>query len=380
MKKVAILGSTGSIGVNTIKVVEKYPDLFKVISLSAHSNVSLLTEQIKRLRPKKVALTDPESLGKLKNIDSNTKITDSLDELASDKEVDLVVVAISGLSALKPILAAIRAKKTLALANKEALVAAGPIILKKAAENKVEIRPIDSEHSAIWQCLAGQEKKIKTIYLTASGGPFLNLNISEMKNITPEKALKHPRWKMGKKISIDSATMMNKGLEIIEAMHLFGVSPKQIKVIIHPESIIHSFVEFEDGSVMAQMSNPDMRIAIQYALTYPERKPSDVAPLNLSDIKNLSFFEPDYKKFPALKLAYFAAEKLGTYPCVFNAANEVAVEYFLNNRIKFLDIVKIVEKMLSSHKSIKNPTIDQIFETDLKVRKETEELIKKYYL
>jgi 1-deoxy-D-xylulose-5-phosphate reductoisomerase len=277
-----------------------------------------------------------------------------------------------------PLIKAIENKKQVCLANKEALVMAGPIIRQKAQDNKTRIIPIDSEQSAIWQCLNGQDRdKVKNIYLTASGGPFLGWNKKQLKHIAIRQALKHPRWKMGKKITVDSATMMNKGLEVLEAMYLFNISADKIKVIIHPEAIIHSMVEFVDGVILAQLSVTDMRIPIQYALSYPQRLPSRLARVDFSKLKFLSFAEPDFKRFPCLELAYRAARSGGTMPAVLNAANEESVNEFLKNRLKFISIPKVIEQVLDRHRLVSNPSLKQILDADSWARIQTQKVIRK---
>jgi len=319
MKYITILGSTGSIGRNTLEVIRNFPNKFKVRSLSANSNITLLYKQIREFKPKFVCLQDEHRAAqlksKLKNKAVKVLVGDAgLENLARDKSACDIVLAISGSSALKPLMAAIEANKTIALANKEALVMAGPIIMNKASQKRVKIIPIDSEQSAIWQCLDGEDRdKVKNIYLTASGGP---LRKSSLARVGPKDVLRHPRWKMGKKITVDSATLMNKGLEFLESIYLFNLKPKMIKILIHPQAIIHSMVEFIDGVILAQLSVTDMRIPIQYALSYPERLRSALKGLNFFKLKRLDFEKPDLKKFPCLKLAYQAARMGGTMPAV----------------------------------------------------------------
>jgi 1-deoxy-D-xylulose-5-phosphate reductoisomerase len=365
MKSIAVLGSTGSIGRNTLDIIRAFPDKFSVAALSVNTDTRELSRQIKEFRPRQVCVNDPgKAAGLAKETGSKIKVlcgAQGLDHICKSKDVDMAVLAISGSSALIPLLSAIDNKKEIATANKEALVMAGEIIRKKAVKSGVRIIPIDSEQSAIWQCLQGQESsKLRRIYLTASGGPFRGYNRSQMKKITLKQALRHPRWKMGRKITVDSATLMNKGLEVLEAMALFGVSADKIKVVIHPESIIHSMVEFVDGVVMAQLSVTDMRIPIQYALSYPQRLKSDLPPLDLIKLKSLNFSEPDMSGFPCLRLAFQAAASSGTYPCVLNAANEVAVDEFLKGRIDFISIAEVVERVLTRHKGISEPGIEDI--------------------
>jgi 1-deoxy-D-xylulose-5-phosphate reductoisomerase len=335
MKKIAVLGSTGSIGLSALEVIRHHPQEFCAAGLSAHSNIELLARQVKEFRPDFVAVEDASCAKEIKSKTSgNTRIfigSDGLAELARAKVIDRVLLAISGSAALAPLLSAIDSGKDVALANKEALVAAGPIIMKKAKEKKIKILPIDSEQSAIWQCLEGRDKaSLKNIYLTASGGPFRKTSAAKLANVTISRVLKHPRWKMGKKVTVDSATLMNKGLELLEAMFLFGVPCDKIKILIHPEAIIHSMVEFIDAITLAQLSATDMRIPIQYALAYPKRLSSNSHPsVDFYKLGALHFEKPDFSRFPCLGLAYQAAEKLGTAPCVLNAANEACVEAFL---------------------------------------------------
>ncbi|MFZ2937903.1 MAG: 1-deoxy-D-xylulose-5-phosphate reductoisomerase [Candidatus Omnitrophota bacterium] len=381
MKHIAILGSTGSIGISALKVIRRFPGEFKVVSLTTNSNVRLLSRQIKEYHPKLACVNDSLSADRLtKRVKTGVKIAfgqDGLVLVVRDKLTDTVLLAISGSAALSPLLNAIEAKKTVALANKEALVMAGSIIMKRAKDNNVLIIPIDSEQSAIWQCINGEDKsRIKNIYLTASGGPFRNLSQEKLKNVSVSKVLDHPRWKMGKKITVDSASLMNKGLEVIEAAHLFAISPSKIKVIIHPEAIIHSMVEFVDGVVMAQLSVTDMRIPIQYALSFPERLANGMKGINFVSLKSLNFEGPDFKKFPCLNLAYQAAEGAGTLPCVLNAANEVSVNEFLKGKIKFTDIPEVIEAVMLRHKYKKNPDLDEIKEADSWATKEANKIIR----
>lgn len=374
MKKVIILGSTGSIGRSALDVISRNKKKFSVLGLSAHANTRLLLEQIKEFNPEYAVISDINSSDELGHkIKGKTKILkgkDGLDCLLSKKS-DLVLVAISGSRALLPILSAIATTKAVALANKEALVMAGPTIMKKARDRGVKILPVDSEQSAIFQCLNNEDRRlVKNVYLTASGGPFKDLAREKFASISPDKALNHPRWKMGKKISIDSATLMNKGLELIEAMALFGLGAQQIKVLIHPEAIIHSMVEFIDGAILAQLAATDMRIPIQYALTYPERINSPFPRLNFTRLAKLTFEEPDFKKFPCLDLAFTAAKLGGSAPCVLNAVNEEAVDAFLDGRISFVTIPKVIEKILKRHKIINCPDLGETLNIDRWAREE----------
>lgn len=370
MQNVIIFGSTGSIGVNALKVVKRLSDRFKVVGLSGRANIDLLAQQAKEFSVGTVVVPDITSALKLKkkNLSRKTKILigiDGLVELAAGKEADIVLMAISTAAALAPLLAAIDAKKKIALANKESLVMAGNIVIKRAKQNGVSIIPVDSEHSAIFQCIGGANSEdIKNIYLTATGGPLRKLPYSKMRFVSPDEAVKHPRWSMGRKISVDSATMMNKGLEVIEAKWLFGVGIKDIKVLIHPEAVIHSMVEFKDGSVIAQMGITDMRLPIQYALIYPERINSGLEGLDFTRIKRLNFAKPDFVKFPCLELALEAANIDGTMPAVLNAANEELVNKFLAAKIKLTNIAEGVEKVMKKHHVVKNPSLDDILGAD----------------
>jgi 1-deoxy-D-xylulose-5-phosphate reductoisomerase len=365
-KKIAILGSTGSIGVNVLNVIEKYSERFEVIGLVAGKNISLLSNQIEKFSPVVVSVKEKEDSIQLKQRWKDIKILygeEGIIHVATFPEVDMVVSAIVGISGLKPIIEAVKCGKDIALANKEALVASGQLLMDMVAQYNVQILPVDSEHSALFQCLMNRNKlEIKQLILTASGGPFRDRE--DLEDITPEEALKHPTWCMGKKISVDSATLMNKGLEVIEAQYLFKISADNIQVIIHPQSIIHSLVEFIDGTMIAQLSLPDMRAAIAYALTYPERLEGVINRLELAKIKNLSFEIPNIKKFPCLQYAYNAAQIGGTMPAVINAANEAAVNQFLNKKIGFTDIPKIIEKLMNIHQVIDKPSLDDIFEVD----------------
>lgn len=384
MKKITVLGSTGSIGVNALDVIERNSRQFRVVALAAGNNIKLLQKQIEKFRPQMVAIADKDKVNELRDhLPSRikTKIvagTEGLKEVASLPDADIVISAISGAAGLIPTLAAIDAKKDIALANKETMVMAGDIVTKKAGRKGVKILPVDSEHSAIFQCLQGQKRKnINKIILTASGGPFFNFNKSELKKVTLDQALKHPNWKMGKKITIDSASMMNKGLEVIEAGWLFDLEISKIEILIHPQSIVHSMVEFVDGCVLAQLGIPDMRTPIAYALTYPERMKNHLPLLDLVKTKNLEFHKPDMKKFPCLQLAYEAGMCGGTMPAVLNAANEIAVGAFLIRKIKFVDLPRIIGKVLNMHKSVKKPSLDDILQADEWARIHTKELLER---
>ncbi len=375
--RVAILGSTGSIGLNTLKVVDYNPRHFQVAALSAYNNFKLLESQIRKYKPSHVAVGE-EGLAHFKSIGiRGVKFYPSKDcaRIASLKEVDVVVLAIRGSSALMPFLEALRAGKTVAPANKEALVIAGDLIMNEARKHQARIIPIDSEQSAIFQCLEGQKSKPVFVHLTASGGPLREVRSKDFKRMTPKDILRHPRWKMGPKITVDSATLMNKGFEVIEAMHLFNLSCNQIKVLIHPEAIIHSMVEFADGSLLAQLGVTDMRLPIQYALTYPERLPTGLKDLDLAQLGSLNFQKPDLKKFPSLGLAFEAARLSGSMPAVLNAADEEAVEAFLRGKIDFLSIYKVVEKVVLRHTLIKNPSLQAILQADEWARQEARKII-----
>lgn len=371
MKKISILGSTGSIGTQTLDVVRANKDKFEVVAISANSSIDLLLEQIKEFRPKYVAVYNENSAKKLKEmIPSNIKIEvlsgmEGLKIISSLNEIDVLLTAIVGMIGLVPTLCAIRNGKDIALANKETLVCAGSLVMSESKKYGVNILPVDSEHSAIFQCLNGeQNKEIEKIILTASGGPFRGKKRGELIHITKNEALKHPNWDMGRKISIDSSTLMNKGLEVIEAKWLFGIEASDIDVVVHPQSIIHSMVQFIDSSVMAQLGCPDMKLPIQYALSYPDRIVSDFERLDLTKLMTLTFGKPDMDTFPCLKLAYDTLKMGGTYSAVLNSANEVLVNEFLEDKIGFYDIPYYIEKTLEKHSSITNPTLEEILEVD----------------
>ncbi|MDP2044511.1 MAG: 1-deoxy-D-xylulose-5-phosphate reductoisomerase [Candidatus Omnitrophota bacterium] len=380
MKNIAVLGSTGSIGESTLDVIRKFPDDFRVVSLSVNSDINGLYKQIKEFKPFSVCVRDKSAARQLSaRINSSTKIycgDDGLEELVKDKRIGQVMFALSGSAALPPLVSAIKSNKDIALANKEALVMAGQIIMRMAAKHKVMILPVDSEQSAIWQILSGRAgERVRSIYLTASGGPFRDKLKKKLSSVTVSEVLRHPRWKMGKKITVDSATLMNKGLELLEAMFLFNLEAAEIKVLIHPEAIIHSMVEFEDGVVMAQLSAADMRFPIQYALSYPKRLKNNLPRVDFYRLKRLNFEKPDFDKFPCLGLAYQAAEDLGSAPAVLNAANEVSVNSFLDKRIGFLGIAEIVYKVMRRHRRVDNPDLAQIMQADAWARQEAESII-----
>ena len=352
MNKIVILGSTGSIGRSALSVVESNPERFGVLALTGHSNTQLLLEQVERFRPQVVATSHPRTADALsaQGIARVLNGTEGLEEAASLEDADFVLSAIVGSAGLAPTLAAVRAGKRVGLANKESLVVAGEVVMAEARRTGAEILPVDSEHSAVFQCLEGRAANSpRRIVLTASGGPFAGRKMDELEGIRPEDALKHPSWSMGRKISIDSATLMNKGLEVIEAYHLFGTGPESISVVVHPQSIAHSMVEYVDGSVIAQLSVPDMKGAIAYAMSYPDRVDGAVDPLDLAQVGQLTFMEPDMESFPCLGYAYDALRAGGTMPAVLNAANEVAVDAFLSGAVGFTGIPAIIKKTMDAH-------------------------------
>ncbi|MGN0497290.1 MAG: 1-deoxy-D-xylulose-5-phosphate reductoisomerase [Lachnospiraceae bacterium] len=371
MKKVAILGSTGSIGTQTLDIIRNNDDL-KLVAISAGSNIALLEEQIREFHPAIAAVWSKTNADLLRiaiaDVEPACKVVSGMDgliEVATIADSDILITAVVGMIGIRPTIAAIHAGKDIGLANKETLVTAGHIIMPLAKEKGVSILPVDSEHSAIFQCLNGEkENKISKILLTASGGPFRGMERKQLETVTLEMALQHPNWSMGKKITIDSATMVNKGLEVIEAKWLFNVSPDQIEVVVQPQSIIHSMVEFEDGAVMAQLGTPDMRIPIQYALYYPQRVFLDGKRLDFSTLSEITFQKPDMNTFLGLKYAYDAIGEGGSMPTVLNAANELATSKFLNKKIRFLEIYDIIEFCMAHHDTIKNPTVEDILDIE----------------
>jgi len=381
MKNISIIGSTGSIGTQTLDVVNYLSGKFKVVGLAAHSNVEKIFQQIKKFKPRSVALYSTKHAKQLRkkilysSLNLNVEVysgMDGLEEIASLDECDVVVNSVVGSIGIKPTVKAIESGKDVALANKETLVSAGKIVMEKVKKHGTNMIPIDSEHSAVFQCLRGESSEdVNKIILTASGGPFRNYSRERLERVTINDTLKHPTWKMGKKISVDSATLMNKGFEVIEAHWLFGISYENIEVVIHPQSIVHSMIEFVDGSVIAQLGIHDMRIPIQYALTFPERLCNSLPKLNLNEYKTLTFEKPNTELFPCLKYAYNAGKTGGTMPAVMNAADEIAVHNFLSGNIKFIHIPKIIHKIMEKHKLIKKPTLEQILESDEWARKET---------
>ncbi len=381
MKNVAILGSTGSIGVSTLDVVKAFPERYRVLALAAGHNIELLRQQIETFHPQIVSVASEED---------GERLAASLDEddidvccgiegmirCATAEAVDMVVAAVVGAAGLVPTLAAIKAGKDIALANKETLVTAGSLVMAEVARRKVKLIPVDSEHSAIYQALSGQRRDdVRRLLLTASGGPFRDTPLQQFSSITPKDALAHPNWDMGQKISIDSATMMNKGLEVIEARWLFDFPAEMIDVHIHPESIVHSLVEYRDGAVLAQLGIPDMKTPIAYALSWPERLPLDQPALDLCEIGQLSFYQPDFERFPCLKLAYAALAAGGTLPAVMNAANEIAVAAFLRRRLDFLGIPRVIEQTMEHYEGGELKNVEQALHADLWGRRKAEELI-----
>lgn len=373
-RKISIIGSTGSIGTQALEVIDKLQDKFEIIALAGGKNVDLLNKQIAKFKPKFVSISE-------KNDNLNpcgAKVLygdEGLEEICSNKENDIIVVAVSGKIGLKPTLKAIENGIDIALANKETLVMAGDIVMKRAKEAGVKILPVDSEHSAIFQCIHGELEKVDRLVITASGGPFLHKSIDEIKNATVEQALAHPRWNMGKKITVDSATLMNKGLEIIEAHHLFDMDYDRINVVIHPQSYVHSAIEYKDGSILAQIGVPSMHLPIQYAICYPER-PEGIKSRSFSfaDAQKFEFLQPDFEKFPCPALAYEAGRTGGSATTCMNAANEEAVYAFLDGKITLYDIYTTVEKIYRQHEVVKNPNIDEIFAIDKEIRLKTREL------
>ena len=376
-KGIAILGSTGSIGTQALEVIESYPEYFDLQVITANSNADLLIEQAKKFQPNAVVIVDDASYQKVKTAlwDEPIKVfsgSDSLQQIVTSSDIDVVLTALVGYAGLKPTIEAIKAKKTIALANKETLVVAGELINQLALENNVMIYPVDSEHSAIFQCLTGESgNPIEKIYLTASGGPFRGWKKDQLEKVTRAQALKHPNWTMGAKITIDSATLMNKGLEVIEAKWLFDLEAHQIDVIVHPQSIIHSLVQFQDGSMKAQMGLPDMKLPIQYAFTYPDRLKTDYPRFNFLDYPNLTFEQPDRSTFTNLDLAFKAMEMGGTAACALNAANEVAVDLFLKEKIGFLDIARINEFVLNEINHFSAPSYENFVEIDRLAREKS---------
>lgn len=369
-RRISIIGSTGSIGTQALEVIEKLQDKFEIIALAGGNNIELLKQQAEKFKPKFVYAQKDIKIDGIKTLES-------LDEVAQNQENDIILVACSGKIGLRPTLKAIENGIDIALANKETLVMAGDIVMKKAKENGVKIIPVDSEHCAIHQCIK-DISQVEKLIITASGGPFLHKSIAEMKTATVKEALAHPRWNMGRKITVDSATLMNKGLEIIEAHHLFGMDYDDIDVVVHPQSIVHSAIEYKDGSVIAQLGLPSMHIPIQYAISYPERfEGIKSKSFSFSEIARLDFEKPDFEKFPTVKLAYKAGKIGGSATACLNAANEEAVFAFLDGKINLYQIYEITKEIFDNHKIIQNPTVEEIFEVDEKIRLQTKELIEK---
>ena len=378
MKKIGILGSTGSVGTQALQIIKNHPDKFKVKYLACESNVSLLVKQAKFFKPEYICCVDLSKKTYLENNLSNIKIMcgcDAMDELSKDNSPDIVLNAVSGYQGLTFTINTILAGNDIALANKESIVQAGKIVTELALEKGVNIFPVDSEHSALWQCLNGENKDyIKKIILTASGGPFRNLEKGKFKNITKKDALNHPNWSMGNKITIDSATMMNKGFEVIEAFWLFNVSLKKINIVVHPQSLVHSMIEFIDGSIKAQISIPDMRLPILYALSYPERVELNNMEYDFNLFQRMDFEPVDLNKFKCIKLAYDAIKLGGTYTTVLNVSNDIAVRLFLNEKISFIEIPELIDKAMNKHIPIKNPSLENILE----ITKWTEKYLERY--
>ena len=380
-KKITIFGSTGSIGMSTLDIIKNHSDKYEIVGLSANNNFSKLLEQVSLFKPKVVSLNNPDSYKRFKELNGKKDLkvlngNDSFDEML-DFDTDLVMAAITGSAGLMPVVSALKRGVSIALANKESLVCSGSLITSIAEKNNAKILPVDSEHNAIYQVLdVNNKSKISRLILTASGGPFFKIEKRKLKNVTPEEAIKHPNWSMGKKISIDSATMMNKGLELIEAHYLFNIPHNEIDVIIHPESIIHSCVEYMDGSILSQMGTPDMRTPISYALAYPERIKTNVKRLDLSQVGKLTFFKPNFEQYPCLELAYHSLKQKKSAPAILNAANEVAVDNFLRKNIKFLSIPKIVEKTLNKASICNINSIKDVMEIDKESRNIASEIIK----
>jgi 1-deoxy-D-xylulose-5-phosphate reductoisomerase len=379
MKKIVVLGSTGSIGRSALSVISAHSDKYKIVGLTANRNHELLLRQIKEFGPEIVAVSDPEAAAHLR---AQVKIPvleaeEGVCRVSAYEDADFVLSAIVGFAGLMPTLSAVKAGKTIGLANKETLVTAGSIVMEEARKSGSVILPVDSEHSAVFQCLKGADKdSVRRIILTASGGPFLNMSIDELENVRPEDALRHPNWSMGRKITVDSATLMNKGLEVIEAHHLFGLEPERIGVIIHPQSIVHSMVEFVDGCIIAQMSVPDMKAPIAYALSYPERLEGVIPCLDLSEVSGLTFSMPDTGRFPCLSYAYDALREKGVMPAVLNASNEAAVDAFLGGDIGFNDIPAIIKNVMDNHGNETAGAIGAVLEADGKARREAAKMIK----
>ena len=373
-RSIAILGSTGSIGTQTLQVVEEHPDKFEVYAITANTRVDELIQQARKFLPEAVVIADESKYPKLKEALSDLPIKvyggyESICQIVESKPIDIVVTAMVGFSGLRPTINAIKAGKAIALANKETMVVAGELVNELAMKHQTPILPVDSEHSAIFQCLAGEmHNKVEKLILTASGGPFRTFTKEQLEHVTRQQALKHPNWSMGAKITIDSASMMNKGFEVMEAKWLFGVGAEDIEVVVHPQSVIHSMVQFGDGAIKAQLGTPDMRLPIMYALTYPVRLPSSFERIDWNTLKELTFEKPNLELFPNLRHAYTALAQGGNIPCVVNAANEICVAAFLEERIKFTDMPKLIERAMEKATYILKPTLDDYLETDKEIR------------
>ena len=380
-KQIAILGSTGSIGTQALDVIAQHPDKFEVYALTANNNIDLLVEQAIKFSPEVVVIANDKNYLTLKQALQNYPIKvwagiDAISDIVQSNHIDVVLAAMVGFSGLKPTISALKAGKTIALANKETLVVAGEQIIDLALKNRAPILPVDSEHSAIFQCLNGEGlNRINKIWLTASGGPFRNFTRDQLQNVTKEQALNHPSWSMGAKVTIDSSTLMNKGFEMIEAKWLFDIEPCHIEVVVHPQSIVHSMVEFEDTSVMAQMGVPDMRVPIQYAFSFPQRLKSDFERANFLQLSNLTFEEPNLEVFKNLSFAYDAINKGGNMPCILNAANEIAVEKFLEDKVSYLGMSEVLEQTMQKVSFVKSPTLDDYSDTDFEARKVATDII-----
>jgi len=384
-RHIAILGSTGSIGTQALDCVSQHPELFEVELLTANNNSELLIKQALQFKPNSVVICNPDKYQEVADALQPQYIKvftgiDSICDLVAGSNIDMVLTAMVGFAGLKPTVAAIKAGKAIALANKETLVAAGSLIMKLATEYQAPIIPVDSEHSAIFQCLQGEKVRPSKLIITCSGGPFRKMSAEQMLSVTKESALKHPKWKMGAKVTIDSASLMNKGLEVIEARWLFDMKPEEIEVVIHPESIIHSMVRFHDGCVMAQLSQPDMRLPIQYALSYPFRATLNNEQVDFPKLGSLTFEEPDITRFPCLGIAFDAIRRGGNATCIMNGANEVAVANFLKDRIRFVDIPHIIEDTINSCQFIDNPSLEEIFGTNIEAQRKASEIINSKYI
>lgn len=385
MKNVAILGSTGMIGRNTLDIIRRQKKDFRVTALAAGANIRLLEDQVREFGPKVVSLEKEEDAETFRQQFKKTKLrvisgNEGAVEIGGDEDSDVVVSAITGINGLKPTLAAVRAGKKVALANKESMVVAGPLLCDEARKSGAHIIPVDSEHSGVFQCLAREERKnVKKVTLTASGGPFFGTSLRELKTKTVEEALAHPRWKMGKKVTVDSATLMNKGLELIEARWLFDLRPSELDILVHPQSIVHALVEMKDGSVLAQLSRTDMRIPIQFALTYPDRSEGVLPSLDLSEVRALEFYPVEVERYPLIRLAYWALEEGESASVALNAANEVAVEAFLARKIGFLAISEVICMAVDGHKQSKISNVEDVFSVDRLIRKRTRQIIQQRF-